>query len=138
MSRSVLSISWVNGRVKAVHVRGSKTVAQWAHPSAVEEVGELATLIAEAAAQVRFNGRDVSFVIDNRHVLYRLPEAADCRKGLIPSFIQRRVDQSRFSEDEPASYGISQPIQVKSGQRFLLTLLPRGWVIQLRDACSAK
>lgn len=137
MSRNVLSISWVNGKARGVHARGTKVMAQWIHPEPVEDVAALAALIPEAAAQTKFNGRDVVFVIENRNVLYHLQEAPECRKSLIPDFLQRKVDQNRFFEEEPASFGMGQPIHVKTGQRFLLTLLPRNWVTQLRDACIA-
>ena len=135
MSRSVLAISWLNGQVKAVYVRGTRAVAAWTCPTHVDSLEEVQSVITAAMHETGYKGLEVVFVVENRNLLYHLQEAPKGRKTLIRGFIQRRVDQSRFFEDEPAAWGLSQPIQVKNSQRFLLTLLPRQWMLTLKEAC---
>ncbi len=95
-------------------------------------------MIAAAVHDTGYNGREVVFVVENRNLLYHLQEAPMGRKSLIRGFLERRVAQSRFFDDEPAAFGVSHPILVKNSQRFLLTLLPRKWLLNLREGCAAE
>jgi hypothetical protein len=138
MNRNILSLSWLNGQVKAVHVRGSKLVSSWICPTLTDRVEEFPQLLRDAVSHTGFRGKDVMVVVENRSLLYHLQEAPIGRKSLVRSFIERRVQQSRFFEDQPTCYGLNAPVPMKTNQRFLLTLLPRDWVISIREACLAQ
>lgn len=136
MSRTVLSISWLNGQVKAVHVRGAKVLSSWVWTETAEHIEDVRRFLPLAIQATGYRGREVIFVIENRHLLYHLQEAPVGRRSLVRSFIERRVEQGRFFEEEPTCYGMSSPVATKSNQRFLLTLLPRYWVLDIREACQ--
>ena len=135
MNRSILSISWLNGQVRAVHARGSKLISSWVSPTPSDRLEDFQQFLKEAVSQTAFRGKDVVVVIENRALLYHLQEAPLGRNSLVRSFLERRVEQSRFFEDAPACYGSSVPVPMKANQRFLLTLLPREWVARIREAC---
>jgi hypothetical protein len=138
MSKSVLAISWLNGQVTAVHCRGERVMGRWTCPVAVDSIEEVQPVVAAAVHDTQFKGREVVFVVENRNLIYHLQEAPVGRRALIRSFLERKVAQSRFFEEEPAVFGMSAPMQVKNSQRFLLTVLPRHWLLSLRDACIAE
>lgn len=135
MSRTVLSISWLNGQVKAVHVRGAKLVSSWVWTELAERAEDVRRFLPLAVEATGYRGREVVFVVENRNLLYHLQEAPIGRRSLVRSFIERRVEQGRFFEEEPTCYGMSSPVATKSNQRFLLTLLPRYWILDIREAC---
>ncbi|MBI3871421.1 MAG: hypothetical protein HY299_23050 [Verrucomicrobia bacterium] len=138
MSRNVLVIQWMNGALSAAQVAGRKVLTEWTSSAPVETVDDFALALPAAVVGTQFHGREAVMVIEDRKLVYHLQEAPAGRQKTIRRFIERQVLKSRFFEDQEPVWGIHQAIPVKTGQRFLLTVFPREWVVTIRDAFAGE
>ena len=138
MSRNVLVIQWMNGRLSAAKVAGRKVLMTWSSPGPVETVEDFALALPVAILGTEFSGRDSVMVIEDRKLVYHLQEAPSGRRNAVRRFIERQVLKSRFFEDQEPVWGIHQAIPVKAGQRFLLSVFPRESVVSIRDAFAGE
>ena len=133
MSRNVLVVEWLNGALTASWIDGRELKAHWESPAPVESVEDLVAALPAAIVGTQFKGRDAVMVIEHRKLIYHLQEAPMARITTVRRLIERQVAQSEFFEEVEAVWGIHQSIPVKGTQRFLLSLLPRPWVLGIRD-----
>lgn len=117
-------------------MQGREVIASWTAPAQVESLEQCNAFLKTAIAETQFRGREAVMVLENRKLLFHLQEAPAGRGSLVRKYVERQVLQSRFFDEEPAAWGLGQPISVRAGQRFLLTLLPRAWILGLRQGFS--
>ncbi len=138
MSRNVLVVEWLNGALTASWMDGREVKAHWVSPAAVDTVEDFVVALPAALVGTQFKGREAVLVLEHRKLIYHLQEAPLARVSTVRRLIERQVAQSQFFEDAEAVWGIHQSIPVKGSQRFLLSLLPRAWVVELRDAFASE
>lgn len=138
MSRNVLVVEWLNGALTASWMDGREVKAHWVSPAAVDTVEDFLVALPAALVGTQYKGREAVLVIEHRRLIYHLQEAPLARVSTVRRLIERQVAQSQFFEDAEAVWGIHQSIPVKGSQRFLLSLLPRSWVMELRDTFASE
>jgi hypothetical protein len=135
MRRKVLGVSWLGGKLEAAVCQGRTLKTAWSCPSRVEHVGELAPHLGEAVAETGFSGEEVSLVLDHRHLIYHLQEAPPGGIKTVRTYLQRKVSQQGFFEEESV-WSFHPPHGGSGSQRFLLTLLPRSILASLSGVCE--
>lgn len=136
MSRKVLGISWLNGSFSAA-LEGSSLSASWACPTPVNDEPAFASALAEAVRQTSFSGSKIMLVLDHRSLLFHVQETPPGADKLIDQLLERAVEKSQFFPEQAAWRRLSLP-SAKGRRRFLLALLPSGFVRGLAELCAAQ
>jgi hypothetical protein len=137
MSKKVLGVSWLNGRLEAVASSGSAVSGTWLCPTAVADEADFAVAVAEAVRQTKFSGTQVALVLDHRSLLFHVQETPPAGSKLVGQMLQRFIDKSQFF-DSKAVWGRLDLPKAKGKLRFLLALLPEPLVQRLVERCASQ
>jgi hypothetical protein len=76
MPEKTLSISWLNGQLKFMHVREDLTVATWECSGRMEDLGtpalDLPALLREAVQKTDYAGTNVALVLEHPRLIHQL------------------------------------------------------------------
>lgn len=137
MSRDVLGISWLNGRLHASAMDGRRVSASWSCPTPVHDDWEFALALAEAVTQTRFTGSKVMLVLDHRCLLFHVQDMPPAADKVVDQLLQRTVERSQFFEEKAVWSRLTLP-PAKGRQRFLLALMPEALLRRLAEICETQ
>jgi hypothetical protein len=132
---TTLSVSWLNGQLKAVAVHRGKVAGTWERPgSETDTPGDFETFIREAVHETGYHGQTVSLVLAHPHLVQHMLEVPPVKWAALDKVIQRQAAQQKFFAGE-AAYASQMLASAKNSPRVLLHLLPRLVLNQFMLAC---
>jgi hypothetical protein len=140
MPEKSLSLSWLNGQLKFLHVRDDLTVATWECSGRVEELGtpalDLPALLREAVQQTGYTGKNVALVLEHPQLIHQLVDMPPAQGREQVLYIERLVAQWKVSEGENA-WGWQPAESIKQNKGVVLYMFPQVLQDHLIDACRA-
>lgn len=134
-SLSLLSVSWINGRIEAVGVHKGRVTGTWSSPDAIDDAAQVGRLLKEAAVRTDFPGTAVSLVISHPRLNHQLVETPPAKGPALAGLVKRQVSKLKVFDGEAAwSYQPSLP--TKNAQAVLVHLFPQKHIEELSGAAS--
>jgi len=134
MNETLLSVSWLNGHVRAVAVHHGKAVAAWEKPDVVADVNEFGSVLTEAVSKTGYDGVQVGMVVAHPRLAQQLVETPALKRSKLKWFLYHRAKRLKsFDADAVWSYQTALP--TKSAGALVLQILPKPLVDQLAVAC---
>lgn len=132
---TTLSVSWLNGQLKAVAVHRGVVGASWEHAGDLEGSGEFERLIREAVARTSYRGQTVSLVLAHPRLVPQLIDLPPVKGQTVGKIIQRQAQQQKFFPGE-AAWACQSSLTTKSGHRVILHLFPKAMLDQFVQGCK--
>src|SRR5436190_3363621 len=138
MPEKPLSVSWLNGQLKFMHVRDDLTVATWESSGRVEDLGtpalDLPAVLREAVQQTGFTGTNVALVVEHPLLIHQLVDMPPAQGKEALLYIERLVKQCKISEEEMA-WGWQPAESIKGNKGLVLYMFPQRLQDQLIQGC---
>jgi hypothetical protein len=138
MPDKTLSLSWLNGQLKFLHVRDDLTVATWECSGQVEDLGtpalDLPELLREAVEQTGYSGKNVALVLEHPQLIHQLVDMPPAQGREQVLYIERLVAQWKISEGETA-WGWQPAESIKLNKGVVLYMFPKLLQDQLIEGC---
>ncbi len=127
---SLLSVSWVHGRLEAMGVHKGRVTGTWICPKVTEDAVEVGRLLKEAAVRTDFPGTAVSLVVAHTRLTHQLVETPPAKGPALAGLVKRQVAKLKVFDGEPAwSYQTSLP--TKNAQAVMVHLFPQKLIEEL-------
>lgn len=134
MKSTLLSLSWLNGQLKALSVQRGSTAVAWERPGLVVDFSGLAPLLTEAVEKTHAEAKEVGMVLAHPRLSHQVVEVPPTKGGKLDRFLKRRVEQLKTFEG--AAAWTSQPaMPIKNSNALLLHVFPQSLVDQLAGEC---
>lgn len=121
---SVLSVSWLSGRLEAVAIHRGNVVGTWQRPEPCDEPGRFAELLKEAATRTGFTGSSVTLVLSHPRLTHQLVETPPAKGPALAALVRRQIERLKVFEGEPA-LAFQRALPTKNSQSVLVHLFPR-------------
>lgn len=123
-SLTVLSLSWIQGRVEAVAIHRGEITGSWTFPEPFDDLARFAEVVREAVSQTKYQGSTVSLVLSHNRLAHQLLETPPAKGGSLASLIENQIARLKVFEGGAAwSY---EPIASGRNQQLsLVHLFPR-------------
>jgi hypothetical protein len=132
---TVLSISLVNGRFKAMSIINESIHQSWERPGVILKPEALRQAISDAIHHTQFSGTDISFLVeDPRFITRTLQLPAMELTDLLP-ILERKVQQEK-TWDEPAAWRYHLGIQGRGKQNIYLEIWPQHFLDEIIRICE--
>jgi hypothetical protein len=138
MPDKTLSLSWLNGQLKFLHIREDLTVATWECSGRVEDLGtpalDLSALLREAVEQTGYTGTNLALVLEHPRLIHQLVDMPPAQGREQVLYIERLVNQCKISAEEMA-WGWQPAESIKVNKGLVLYMFPQPLQDQLIRAC---
>jgi hypothetical protein len=132
---TVLSVSLINGRFRALSIVNDTIDQSWERPGVVVNLALLQSAISDAIHYTQFPGTRISILVEDRRCLsLTLQLPAMDPTDLVP-ILERKVQQARSSEG-PAAWRYSLGIQGKGQQSVHLEIVPQSFIDEIAQICE--
>ena len=136
MSKAVLGVAWLEGRMSACVVTRGALSARWDNGDAVVSPEELPDRIQEAIQSLGFQGNEVYFVVASRRFTCQRVEAPPAKDAVFAELLERKVQQIKPFQDE-CVWGYQEPDSSGATRGAIVQMLPAEVFSQILDACDA-
>jgi hypothetical protein len=135
MTSPLLSLSLLNGQLKAVAFARGSVKAEWECSEPVTDLNGLDEKMEVILRETQYAGGPVSLVLAHPRLTQQLIETPPVKGWSLQSFLERRVKQFKgFTTDAAWSYQHTLP--TKNAQAVLLHLTSRPFLDQLTQICA--
>ncbi len=132
---TTLSVSWLNGQLKAVAIHRGKVAGTFERPdSETDAPGDFEAFIREAVQKTGYHGQTVSLVLAHPRLVQQMVDVPPVKWAALNKVIRRQAAQQKVFADE-AAYASQMLASAKNKPRVLLHLLPRLVLSQFMLAC---
>lgn len=135
VSQTVLSVSWLNNRFKAVAVQKGEIQGRWEHPGDIEGTNNFHELIQQAIKETGFRGSTVNLVLAHQRLAHQMVEVPPAKGQALERLINRQAQQQKLFQGE-AAWSYHSALPGKGTQRLLLNLFPKVLLNELVTACE--
>src|SRR5688572_397919 len=135
MDKPFLCVSWLNGQVKAVASQRGVTSGTWERPGLVADFNDFKTVLAEAAAKTRSEGRQVAMVLAHPRLSQQVVEVPPAKGRTLDRILERNARNLKTFNGEPA-WAVQPAMPTKNSNASLLQIFPQPLVDQLAGACE--
>jgi|GEM_PF-1057514 len=155
--RTVLSVSWIDGTIRALAVNKGKVEGSWECPDTVTEVAGFGAVLRQAIAHTGYNGTEVSVVLAHPRLSQQLLAIPPIMRSSLMSYLERQIQmllylgvppdfqpamaryiqrqvQSLKSFDGEAAWCFEYTVPIEETSGLLLHLFPR----QILDTLTAE
>lgn len=133
--RTILCFSCLNGQVKALAFQRGATASTWEKPEPVEDFAAFSMVANDADEKTRFTGNEAAIVLAHPRLSEQLVETPPVKGWTLARFLQRRVQNLKTFEGEPAwSFQPGMPTKA-SANATRVHILPREILEQLSAGC---
>lgn len=121
---TILSLSWIQGRVEAIAIHRGEITGTWTFPEPFDDLDRFTEVVREAAVRTRYQGSTVSLVLSHPRMAHQLLETPPARGSSLATLIEGQIARLKVFEGgaawsfEPISSGRNQ-------QLSLVHLFPR-------------
>ncbi|MEZ0274618.1 MAG: hypothetical protein ACAH88_06915, partial [Roseimicrobium sp.] len=138
MPDKTLSVSWLNGQLRFLHIREDQTVATWECSGRVEDLGtptlDLPALLREAVQQTGYTGTNVALMLQHPRLIHQLVDMPPAQGKEALLYIERLVKQCKISEEDMA-WGWQPAESIKLNKGLVLYMFPQRLQDQLIQGC---
>ena len=135
MDRTILCLSCLNGQLKAVAFHRGAPPRTWERSAPVDDFGNFAAVVKEAAANTGYTGQQVAMVMAHARLNDQIMEVPPRVKGwTLDRFLQRRAQRLKTFEGE-AVWSQQPAMPTKNSDAVLLHLFPKDLLNQLARGC---
>ena len=132
---TVLSVSLVNGRFRAMSIVNDTIDQSWERPGVILKLALLQQAISDAIHYTQFPGTRISILVEDRRCLsltLQLPIIPIT--DLVP-ILERKAQQAK-SWEGPAAWRYSLGIQGKGQQSVYLEMFPQNFIDEIAQICE--
>ncbi|MBL9135021.1 MAG: hypothetical protein JNK85_04090 [Verrucomicrobiales bacterium] len=134
-STTLLSLSWLHGRLEAVAIQRGQVTQVWERPEVCDEPGRFGELVKEAASRTKFHGTTVSLVLAHPRLTHQLIETPPAKGAALEALVQRQIERLKVFEGEPV-WSFQRALPTKNAQSVLVHLFPRQLLDMLVNGCE--
>jgi hypothetical protein len=134
MSNTTLSVSILNGHIKAAGYRRGSMTETWDGPQSLVDFAGLAPVLREAAAKTRSTGKTVSVVFADPRLSDQFADVPETRGGTLRRLLERQAQRLK-AFPEPAVWSAQPALPSKNGKAILLHLCPKPLLNQIARSC---
>ena len=132
---TVLSVSLVNGRFRAMSIVNNTIDQSWERPGVILNFEALQQAISDAIHHTQFPGIRISLLVEDRRCLsLTLQLPAMSLTDLVP-ILERKAQQAKSCEG-PAAWRYSLGIQGKGQQSVHLEIFPQSFIDEIAQICE--
>ena len=135
MSTPALSISILNGQIKAAAFRRGTMTGGWDGPQSLVDFAGLAPILREATGKLRPAGKMVSVVVADPRLSDQFVDVPDIRGGTLRRLLDRQAQRLK-AFPEPPVWSSQPALPSKNGKTMLLHLCPSPLLHQISRSCT--
>jgi hypothetical protein len=137
MTTTMLSLSLLNGQLKAVAFNRGKVTGQWECPEPVSDFSGFAPTLRKIIEETHYTGNQASLVLAHPRLTQQLIETPPVKGWNLRAFLERRVKQFKASATD-AAWSYQPTLPAKNAQTVLLHLTSKSFLDQLAQACRLR
>ena len=133
--KTILGVSLIHGRFRALAVVNDQVIGQWEAPHLVETEEDLRAAIGEALKHTNFTGHKISFLIEDQRFVHQYVQVPTMKPADLRLYLTSTVEEMK-RWDGPAAWRFrtTQPARGKVG--VLLDIWPQEIVDHVIDMCQ--
>ena len=132
---TILSVSLVNGRLKAMSITKGSVVQTWERPGFIRGIEPLRQAISDAIHHTQFLGTHISILVeDQRFITLTVQLPAMPLMDLLP-ILERKAQQAKTWE-EPAAWRYHLDMGARGKQNVHLEIWPQSFIDEIIQVCE--
>ena len=132
---TVLSISLVNGRFKAMSIINDSIHQSWERPGVILKPEAFRQAIADAIHQTQFSGTHISLLVEDPRFITQTLQLPAMELTDLLLILQRKVQQEK-TWDGPAAWRYRLGIQGRGKQNIYLEIWPQSFLDEIIRMCE--
>src|SRR5207245_2398583 len=99
---SILSLSWLNGQIKAVAIHRGSVEGTWESAGRMDGDADFGAMVREAAQKTAFRGQTVSLLLAHPRLVQQLVDVPPVQGAALKRILQRQAQQQKLFAGEAA------------------------------------
>lgn len=133
--QTILSVSLLNGRFKALSIVNNAIDLSWERPGLVVSSEMLRQALQEALHQTQFPGRQVAFLVEDPHFVTRTLQLPPMQLPDLLSLLERKVQQEKTCKG-PATWRYRIGLESRGKWSIHLEIWPQGYIDEIVRICE--
>jgi hypothetical protein len=129
-NKTILGISLIHGRLRALPVVKGQTMGNWEYPGIVETTEQLRSALHDAIRETNFTGKYVSWLVEDFRMVHQYHLVPPMAGADLDRYLDRMVNQDNPS-GEPLTWRHRKAVKGRERSGLLLDVWPQSLVAEI-------
>ncbi|MCA9470682.1 MAG: hypothetical protein MRJ96_03670 [Nitrospirales bacterium] len=134
--KTILGVSLIHGRFRALAVVKDQVVGQWEYPHRVESSGDLRTAVRETLKHTNFSGQKISFLIEDQRFVHQYIQVPAMKPSDLRLYLKNAVEEMK-TWDGPTTWRFRTTREARGRIGVLIDIWPKDVVDSVIEVSQA-